>query len=782
MTTKPVNPDSNKNFKYSRTLNINKKKNLEIKSKSNSKIERKLIKPIKIKNINKLKENILNKRNNQIKIEKKEKEIDGSIDDNIYKEEIPPIMNNPNKSNINTLEKNYIKINNKTPNKIIKTIKTQLISNTAINNTNNIRNYNNLINGGNMKNIHGKLNLNITLNNKSPVRLRKINMNKKYDYGVNCLSTYKKEKQINTIFVNNNKNMNMDLNMNIYNNDITSPPNNISNIDNNDELIIFNLKEEIENQKRENLYKEMVINDMKKQLEDINRDKENKILNGNFINTLNEDIYLLKEELNMLNDKENKDINYTSLTDDKNYNKEEAILFDKLKTNYSHNKSLINNLINENENLKKKINDKTVVNGKKKKYNSYFVEEMQNINSFNYIGNENLKLWENYNDIACDLNEDADLISNYIENMLKSSDKDYFYIKKDIEINDEQKNNIKLMIKMTLNGNCTKEDEIVSLFMNNLLNFKNSIEIFCDKYMKTNNPSDKYIIHNYFKLICIDKNKQFNLEKLFKEIVSFFDKDIKRLEKIKLKEYFLEKNNKIIQIIKECKFFDSQNTGLIGFNQFKNILNKTQFFKDFMEDENKVFNILLYNMRKNLNQEEIGLFQLYYNNLSNDLELNDSLNNISDTNSINSLILDKNEKEKKNSLFYKTNEEKEGKEAEKNDVIENAIKRKIISNVDFKNDKNSQERGSGNSNNTYGLLSSNKFSFDYSSKSGSKEAGYLREGIKKITSEFVETDEYLTVFCKEYVDNLFNAIFEGIKRKKINLYNEEVINIDKTNI
>ena len=345
MTTKPINPNSNKNFKYSRTLNINKNKNLKIKSKSNTKIERKLIKPIKIKNINKLKENILNKKITEIKNEKKEKEIDASIDDNIYKEEIPPIMNNPNKSNINTLEKKYIKINNKTPNKIIKTIKTQLISNTAINNANNVRNYSNLINGGNMKNIHGKLNLNITLNNKSPVRLRKFNMNKKYDYGVNCLSTYKKEKQINTIFVNNNKNMNMDLNMNIYNNDITSASNNISNIDNKDELIIINLKEEIENQKRENLYKEMVINDMKKQLDDINRDKENKILNGNFINTLNEDIYLLKKELNMLNNKVTKDINYASLTDDKNYNKEEAILFDKLKTNYSKNKSLINNFI-----------------------------------------------------------------------------------------------------------------------------------------------------------------------------------------------------------------------------------------------------------------------------------------------------------------------------------------------------------------------------------------------------------------------------------------------------
>ncbi len=774
MKTKQVIQDSTKENKYSRTLNINKKKNLKYKSKSNSKIDRKLIKPIKIKNLNKLKSNILqNKKNTNLKNEKKEKEIDASLEEYLYKEEIPPIINNSNKNNINILEKNYIKINNKTPNKIIKTIKTQLISNNDIHNVNNIRNYNtNLINGGNERNTHGKLNLNITLNNKSPVRLRKINMNKKYNYRVNCLSTYKKEKQINTIYFNNNKNMNMDLNMNIYNNDLTS--NDISNINNNDEMTIINLKEEIENQKRENLYKEIVINDMKKQLDDINRDKENKLLNGNFINSLNEDIYLLKEELDMLNDKVINDINYSSLNNDKNFNKEEAILFDKLKVNYSNNKSLINKLKSENENLKNKIKDKTI-NGNQKKYNSYSIRELQNIYSFNYLGNENTNQLDDYNN---NIDLDLDIPSDYVEKILKSSIKDYFDIKKENEIDDEKKNIIKLMIKMNLNSNYINEDEIISLFMNNLLNLKNPIERFCVKYLKINNLQDKEIIHNYFKLICFDKNKQFNINNIFREIVSFFDRDIKKLEQIKIKEYFSEKNKQLNQIIKECKFIDNQNNGLIEFNQFKKILNKIQFFKDFKEDENKIFNLLLYNMKKNLNLEDIGLFQLSYNNLPSNLELNDSINNFSDTNSLNSLIIDKNEKEKKNSLFYKTNEEKDEKQMMKNDVIENAIKRKITSNVDFKPNKNEKERGSENSNNTYGLLSSNKFSFDYSSKSGSKEAGFLKEGLKKITSEFTETEEYLNLFCKEYVDNLFNIILEDIKRKKINvhlLFGEDII-------
>ena len=180
--------------------------------------------------------------------------------------------------------------------------------------------------------------------------------------------------------------------------------------------------------------------------------------------------------------------------------------------------------------------------------------------------------------------------------------------------------------------------------------------------------------------------------------VLFYDEDIKQINKIKIEEFFSQKYNKLAQILKECKFMDSLNTGLIEINQFKNILNKYQFYKDFNEDENKIFNILLYNMKKNINLEQIGLFKLSYNNLGNDLglELNDSFNNSSEN---NSLILEKNEKESKFSLFCKNNEDKEAKK-EKNEDIK--IHKKITSNVDFKPDKNEKERGSGNSNNTYG--------------------------------------------------------------------------------
>ena len=769
MKNNQIMPEINKEKenKFSRTLNINKKQFIKYKSKSNNKLDIQLTKPIKIKIFNKLKtNNQKNSKNHQTKNETKgkdnEKEKDVSLEEYFDKEFIQPINTNKNINNkINTLDNNYIKINNKTPKKIIKNIKTQLISK-DIKTTNNIRNhnYNPLINGGNVKNIHGKLNLNITLNNKSPVRLRKINMNKKYGYNLDCLSTYKKEKQINTIYVNNNKNMNMDLNMNIFNNDLT----NVHNTINNEESTIIKLQEEIENQKRENLYKEMLINDMKKQLDDINKDKDKNLSNGKASSSINNDILLLKQELDLLNNKisnDINDINYKAINNDKNINKEESILFDKLKNNYSNNKNLINELLNENENLKKKINDINIINEKQNKNFSYIISEKQNNISFNYIPNEHsIKINNFFSNSAnnYNLNEDVDddIISNYLENMLKSSKKDYFVINENNKINDEQKNLIKLMIQMTLNSNYIPEDEIISLFMNNLIYFQNSIDAFSIQYMKTNNYLDKEMIQNYFKLISMDEKNTFNINNIFEEIISFYDEDIKQIDKIKIEEFFAQKNNKLAQILKECKFIDSLNTGLIEINQFKNILNKFQFYKDFNEDETKIFNILLYNMKKNINLEQIGLFQLSYNNLGNDLglELNDSFNNSSEN---NSLILEKNEKERKISLFGKNNEDIK-------------IHKKITSNVDFKPDKNAKERGSGNSNNTYGLLSSNKFSFDYSSKSGSKGPDYLKDGIKELTSEFNETDEYLTIFCKEYVDNLFKTIMNDVKRKSVNVY------------
>ena len=113
------------------------------------------------------------------------------------------------------------------------------------------------------------------------------------------------------------------------------------------------------------------------------------------------------------------------------------------------------------------------------------------------------------------------------------------------------------------------------------------------------------------------------------------------------------------------------------------------------------------------------------------------------------------------SLFHNAHEKKESKET--NDKTSHS---KITSNVDFKNHTNAKERGSDNSNNTYALLSSQKFSFDYSSKSGSKDAAYIREGIKEIASNYLESEEHIINICKDYVDNIFNVCMAEVKRKK----------------
>ena len=767
MKTTEISRIQGKTNKFSRALNINKKVNLKLKSKSNSKLDIKLTKPIKIKSLNKFKNNIQQNiyNNTQIikdplKKENQEKEIDASIDEFIEKELIQPINSNKKLKKNNTTifcRKHLKNLNDKTPTRIVKNIKTQILSN-DINSMQNNRNYQ-IINNGNSQ---GKYNLNSTFNNKTPIRLRKINMNKKGTTWVDHLSSTKKEKQMNSLYKN--------MNMNIYN----QTDSNLNNQAINEDSTIINLQEEIENLKRENLYKEMLIKDMKQQLDDIKKDKDKKLIKETSSFPLNNDFQLLKQNLGVLNNKiydEDLEDNLLNknikLNDLNNYsNKDEATFFDKLKTNYSNTKNLITKLINDNEKIKKKIN--IAINENIKRKNSYLIYEKKKEIFLNFLSNINHKTSDNLdkkidnNNSNCIYNE-TDIISNYIENALKSSNLDYFSIKN--KIDEEKKNNINLMIKMTLNSNDIKEEEIISLFMNNLFNYQNSIETFATKFIKTNNLLDKEIIKDYFNLICLDNKNKFNINNIFNEIKSFYDEEVKKLMQNNLNELVSQKKNIFIQIIKECKFIDSLNTGSIEINQFKNILNKFQFFKLFNEDENKIFNILLYNMKKNINKEQIGLFHLFYNNLFEEIPINDSLikDNLSDS---NSLIIEKNEGEKRTSLFYKNNEEKEKNSNEKK------IKKKIISNVDFKN-YNTKERGSNNSNNTYALLSSQKYSFDYSSKSGSKEAGSLKDGIKEVTSKFIESEEYLETFCKDYVDNLFKICIEEIRRKEKSVYNFE---------
>ena len=743
--------------KYPRALNINKKINFKIKPKSFNKFNMKLTRPIKIKSPIKFKNN--SQFNTQITKETKnnsqEKEIDASIEEYIIKKIIQPIKANNNLKKNNTTiygSKHYIRVNDNSPFKTIKNIKTQIVAN-DMTNISNVINYQ-FINGGNGKNNQGKNNLNITLTNKTPIKLKKINMNKKYRFGTdypNTTFTDKKENQFNSL--------NYDLNKNICNNTEI-----INNQFSNEESTIINLQKEIEKLKKESLYQETLINDKKQQLDDIKKEKDKKLSNGTSTILRNNNIEKLKQELGIKN---NKDTNYNLKNNNiknnsiNNFNnKDESILFDKLKLNYSNNKNVITELINENEVLNKKINDRKTINGNKKGNYSYLLSKQKNEISFNILSKENIKEFDNnMNDNNNNINykdEEENIISNYIENSLKSENP-LLNFKKEKMIDIEQKNNVKLMIKMTLNSNDIPEDEIISLFMNNLHNYQNSIDTFISKYMLTGNLLDKEILQDYFKSICYDDDGIFNINNIFNEIKEFYDEETKNLQNIQINELISQKKNNFIQIVKECQFLDTLKTGLIEINQFKNILDKYQFYQLFNGNENNFLNILIYNMKKNINKEKIGLFYLFYYNLCDNFELKDS-DNIS-----NSTIIDRSEGMKKTSLFHKDQEEKEVKEVK--ETVDESLYRQLISNVDFKNNKNTKERGSDNSSNTYALLSSQKFSFDYSSKSGSKEAGYIKEGIKEVISKHMESDEYIDSLCKDFVDNIFKVCMEEIKRK-----------------
>ena len=754
-----------KTNKFSRELNINKKLNLKIKSKSNNKEDIKLTKPIKIKSLNKFKNNFQHNRYNtqiikNILNDNKEKEIDASFEDLIEKETIKPINSNNNLIKNNTTifgAHHNIRINDKSPFRILKNTKSQIAIN-DMNNISNVINYQ-FVNGGNNKHNHGK-NLNMTLTNKNPIKLRNINLNKKFGYGTDCLSTTtmtKNENKLTSLYNHSLKNISE--NMNIFTNTEL-----INNKSNNDGSTIINLEKELENLKKENLYKEIIIKDMKQQLDEIKKNKDKKLSNGNYIMALNNKVEKLKQELGVKNNriyKEDINSNINNKDDKNNYNnKEEAILFDKLKLNYTNNKKLIIELLNKNELMKKKINDNKHKN-KKKNY-LYLLYEQKKESSFNIISKEKKKElgnnnYKNNNNISSSTREETDFISDYIENSLKSNNIS-LNINKENMIDVNQKNNVKLMIKLTLNSNDIPEDEIISLFMNNLLNYQNSIEIFLTKYIRTDNLLDNEIIQDYFKSIFYDDNNKFSINNIFNGIKEFYDEETKNLKNFQIDELISQKKDNFKQIAKECKLIDTLKTGQIEINQFKNILDKCQFYKSFDINENELFNILAYNMKKKLSNEKIGLFYLFYYNLSDDFLLNDSFikDNISNN---NSFIIDKNEEEKKASLYLKSNESKES-----NDKTSQV---KITSNVDFKNNVNTKERGSDNSNNTFALLSSQKFSFDYSSKSGSKEAGYLKEGIKEIISNCMESGEYLKTFCKEYVDNIFKICMDEVKRKNI---------------
>ena len=88
--------------------------------------------------------------------------------------------------------------------------------------------------------------------------------------------------------------------------------------------------------------------------------------------------------------------------------------------------------------------------------------------------------------------------------------------------------------------------------------------------------------------------------------------------------------------MKKCKSRDCLDTGLIEFSVFTDIFNEYKPKNEFNNDDKKIFNLFIYNMKKNETKEQIGLFFLSYLNICNHLGIKDYLDNNSDKENINS--------------------------------------------------------------------------------------------------------------------------------------------------
>ena len=467
--------------------------------------------------------------------------------------------------------KNLSKIQFKNNNNIIleskKYIKTSnnLINNTDNNSHINIKSSNTsyLINGGGNE----KLTLKITNSNKNPIKLRKFtsNINKKnFQEDVDLYN----DKNLQTISTLN-----------------TIKETKISRTKKEEELV-NQLEEEIQKLKEENTNIDDDINNLKNQTNENINEKTKTTTENSFDN-----------------DKNDNNSNLNSL--------EENDIFDKLRTNYINNKNLVNELTHKNEELKiTVINQSNSIIRRGSKY-------------ITHLNNKRIRKDIQFS-IISNKNDGQEIVNNYIEDNLAKNNRDCFMIK---QLDIETKHNINLMLKMIINSNnCINEDECISLFMNNLLDYYNTIKIFSSKYLNIINSSDIKLLKKYFKSVGFGDDIKFNISNIFNEIISFFDDEIKNLEEVNLLKIYNNHENIIKNIIKKCKKKDFLDTGLIEFHNFKNIFEEYHNQKELKKNKDDIFKALLYNMKKNnKTNEHLGLFFLSYMNLCDIFKINNKL-------------------------------------------------------------------------------------------------------------------------------------------------------------
>ena len=394
---------------------------------------------------------------------------------------------------------------------------------------------------------------------------------------------------------------------------------------NNNSVTIMNLQKELESLKRVNLYKTMLISNMKQQIEEYQ--KQQQIIHEN--NALKEEIQLLKNKCNNMNNNINNEINYNIKYSNNNKIFKDIDLFDKLKYDYFNNQNQLNELKKENNELKNELNNKLnknkivkknieiILKGKPKKNNNNYNNNNNKTNAYGYYNNSNIMNLNTYIEKRYRLllqkeNED---VNNYYK-----------------PLNKTQINEIRYLIKMILNSNQISRDAILHLLFNNLTNFNEIINSIILDLLKTNSTFDKVLLRHYFTSLCIvekNKTKIFNINNLFSEINYYYNEIEKTKDNYNGKKIhsILFNNENIKQLVNECKFKDQLNVGIIELNQFNDIFVSAYGNYTNNKKNKALYDLLIYIMKNYHNLNDLGLYNLCYLNLTSNI-FHQKINNL----------------------------------------------------------------------------------------------------------------------------------------------------------
>ena len=499
--------------------------------------------------------------------------------------------------------------------------------------------------------------------------------------------------------------------------------NNITEYNNNN-IIIENMKKEIDFLKKEKEFKNNFIEKMKQQIQEDKKKQE--ILKEN---------KKLKKELNVLK------ANFRY--DGKIYN--EIDLFEKFKNEYLTYKSQATKLKDENSALLKKLNFKM--------YNNLLIRKNIEIQIISKVNNkkENGKLIGNNN------------MNKYIEKVYKSELKKLGENINDYEkpLKKKQLNEIRYLIKLIFHSNQIEKEIVLNLIINNLMNFNEILNLLIQR-IKTESTSDKILLKNYYTTICFDNNKNksknFNIYNIFDEIKLYFT-DIENLKKNI--DFDDASNDRIKRLMKECTNNDKINNGLIELNQFNSIFKS--IYGDYHYDEKikELYDTFIIIMKNYNNLNNLDLYNLYYKNLDNYIikEKLPRLNKLKyyiDSN----LNIDKNDK-KENSIEQKN---KINTNLEDN---ESKICNDFVSEL-FNDCINEKKNDKENIENICQDFVSNIFSECQTKNQNTYTLKVCQDFVSDIFSECKRRNSNLNHACKDFVGDPFDSCLEDqvIKRKK----------------